>query len=385
MIKENTESKTTIIEFIGGMREGGAESLVTDYARLIDTKRFRVVVVSVNPLDERSPYVKILNSENRDVVSVYDHFPVCKTYIGQKIWNKAFHRRYVAKRLLNYVKKYKADVVHVHLEILNYLSPIIDDLKNVKIFYTCHSSPERYFNNTSRRCELETAIKLFKECNFRIIALHQKMKQEIDKLFKVNTTIIIHNGVDFGRFLNITETKEEIRKTIDIPARSFVVGHVGRFAEAKNHPFIVKVFKEVLARRDDAFLLLVGTGPMLEEINSSLLSEGFDGKYMILSFRSDIPRIMKAMDVFLFPSFFEGLPVTLVEAQVSGLRCVVSDRINTESFFLPTLITLTLDEPASVWADAVVDDTLKGEYNKDISVFDMNKEIKRLERLYEEE
>lgn len=385
MIKENTESKTTIIEFIGGMREGGAESLVTDYARLIDTKRFRVVVVSVNPLDERSPYVKILNSENRDVVSVYDHFPVCKTYIGQKIWNKAFHRRYVAKRLLNYVKKYKADVVHVHLEILNYLLPILDDLKNIKIFYTCHSSPERYFNDTSRRRELETAIKLFKECNFRIIALHQKMKQEIDQLFKVNTTVVIHNGVDFRRFLGVTETKEEIRKTIDIPARSFVVGHVGRFAEAKNHPFIVKVFKEVSARREDAFLLLVGTGPMLEKINSSLLSEGLDGKYKILNFRSDIPRIMKAMDVFLFPSFFEGLPVTLVEAQVSGLRCVVSDRINTESFFLPTLITLTLDEPASVWADAVVDDTLKGEYNKDISVFDMNKEIKRLERLYEEE
>lgn len=385
MKEKHTGRKITIIEFIGGMREGGAESLVTDYARLIDLDRFRVVIVSVNPLDERSPYVKILRSENREIVSVYDHFPVCKTYVGQKIWNKMFHRRYVANKLLAYVEKYKADVVHVHLEILYYLSPISRKLKDVRILYTCHNHPERYFNKTGRRRELEAAIKLYKENDFRIIALHQEMKQEIDMLFKVDNTVVIHNGVDFGRFFDVKETKEETRKSLDIPEKSFVVGHVGRFAEAKNHSFIVKVFREVVWRRNDAFLLLVGTGPLLEETKLSLSAEGLEGKFKILNFRSDIPRIMKAMDVFLFPSFFEGLPVTLVEAQVCGLRCVVSDRINTESFFLPTLITLTLDEPATVWADAVLDDTLTGPYNNDISVFDMNKEIKRLEKLYAEE
>jgi glycosyltransferase involved in cell wall biosynthesis len=85
-------------------------------------------------------------------------------------------------------------------------------------------------------------------------------------------------------------------------------------------------------RKDNAFLLLVGVGGLKENIEMKLHNYGLDGKYLILSYRSDIPEIMKAMDVFVFPSLYEGLPVALIETQVSNLRCIVSDNVPKEAF-----------------------------------------------------
>ena len=363
------------------MREGGAESLITDYARLIDKSRFEVIIVSVNPIDQRSPYARTIKDIGGQIESIFKRFPVARSYIGQKLWNRFIHKKYVSNKLLSIIHKYNAKVVHVHLEILYFLSPISNKLNGIKIFYTCHSTPSRYFNLENRKRELLTAQKLIKNNDFRMIALHQEMKNELDGLFHVSNTIVIHNGVDFSKF-NIIEGKEEIRKKLGIPEDAFLVGHVGRFAEAKNHSFIVDVFKKVLSKCPNAFLLLVGTGPLMADTNNKLVQNNLEGHYLILSYRTDIPRIMKAMDVFLFPSLYEGLPVTLVEAQVSGLRCVVSDVINSESFFLPSLVSLSLKKNSTEWAEVVLDSNVSGNYHNDISVFNMNEEIKKLEKIY---
>ena len=91
---------------------------------------------------------------------------------------------------------------------------------------------------------------------------------------------------------------------------------------------------------------------------------------------------MKAMNVFLFPSLFEGLSVTLIEAQVLGLRCVVSDKINKETFQNESVVPVSLDEPIEKWADIILDEAIKGPYKGNIDNYNMNKEIKRLEKLY---
>jgi glycosyltransferase involved in cell wall biosynthesis len=127
----------------------------------------------------------------------------------------------------------------------------------------------------------------------------------------------------------------------------------------KNHEFLVEIFNELVKRKDNAFLLLVGAGRLKENIEMKLHNYGLDGKYLILSHRSDIPEIMKAMDVFVFPSLYEGLGIVLIEAQVSNLRRIVSE-----------------------WCDVILDDSIKGKNNGDINTYDMNKKIKRLEELY---
>lgn len=130
-------------------------------------------------------------------------------------------------------------------------------------------------------------------------------------------------------------------------------------------------------------MLLVGDGPLENEIRHRLNSGVLQGRYLILSHRSDIPELMKAMDVFLFPSFYEGLPVTLIEAQVSKLPCVVSDVIHQSAILQPTTISLSLNDPIDKWGDAVMTDYPAVEYTALVDQYDMNKEIMRLLALYE--
>jgi glycosyltransferase involved in cell wall biosynthesis len=106
---------------------------------------------------------------------------------------------------------------------------------------------------------------------------------------------------------------------------------------------------------------------------------------MILSNRSDIPELMRAMDVFVFPSLFEGLGIVLIEAQVSGIRCIVSDTVPKEAFRSDLTVAVSLNQSPSEWCDVILDESIKGECYGDLDEYDMNKEIKRLEKLYEGE
>ena len=201
-------------------------------------------------------------------------------------------------------------------------------------------------------------------------------------MFVIDNTVVIRNGIDFNRFRNVAITREQERAVLNIPADAFVVGHVGRFHEVKNHTFLVDVFGEVCKKNKNAFLLLVGDGALKKSVEDKLDRLGYNGRYLILSHRSDIPELMRAMDVFVFPSLYEGLGLVLIEAQVSGLRCIVSDAVPTEAFQTDLAVPVSLSEPASKWCDIILDDSIKGVAHGNIEDYDMNKEIKRLEKLY---
>ena len=169
-----------------------------------------------------------------------------------------------------------------------------------------------------------------------------------------------------------------------IPIDAYVIGHVGRFTEQKNHLFIVRVFKKILEKESKAFLLLIGSGPLRALVEDKLKDDSLRGRFLILEYRDDIPEIMRTMNVFLLPSLFEGLPITLIEAQVSKLPCVVSDNINKEAFLLPSTISMSLKESEEVWADTCLSCPPKIEWNDKILMYDMNNVIKKLENLYSE-
>lgn len=139
----------------------------------------------------------------------------------------------------------------------------------------------------------------------------------------------------------------------------------------------------MLKQRPDSFLLLIGSGPLKNQTIEKLKSLNVEGKYAVLSYRKDIPELLKAMDVFILPSLFEGLPVSLVEAQVAKLPCVVSDNINKESILLPSTKLMSLKDSPTDWADAILNVPKQVEWNDHILRFDMRKEIKKLESLYQ--
>lgn len=162
-------------------------------------------------------------------------------------------------------------------------------------------------------------------------------------------------GIDLSHF-NHPRCPEAFRKKLGIPTGTLVVANVSRFAEPKNHRFIVEIAAEVEKREPGMMLFLVGQGPLREEIINKIKAERLHAKTIILDPRPDIPELMmNAMDVFLFPSRWEGQGMVAVEAQAAGLSVVMSDIIPQEvDLVAPLIRRLPLSQPAEVWAEAVM-------------------------------
>ncbi|NLZ51832.1 MAG: glycosyltransferase family 1 protein [Thermoanaerobacteraceae bacterium] len=145
------------------------------------------------------------------------------------------------------------------------------------------------------------------------------------------------------------------RKALGLADNAFVVGHVGRFHPLKNHSFLVDVFAEIYKRNKNAVLLLIGDGERKAEIETKVQKLGLAQAVLFLGVRSDVNLLMQAMDVFVFPSRYEGLGVSLIEAQAAGLPCVISDAIPQEVGVVDYLIKrVSLEKDVIEWAEAVL-------------------------------
>lgn len=171
-------------------------------------------------------------------------------------------------------------------------------------------------------------------------------------MFRNKKYIIIPNGIDTERYRFRQEIRSEYRNNLRINDK-MVIGHVGRFVSEKNHAFIIDVFKEVCNRNKEAVLMLIGAGELQEKVHDQVKRLELSEKVLFLNTRDDVPELMQAMDVLFMPSLFEGLPVTLIEAQAAGLPCVVSENITREVDLTGNIKFYSLDGPVEVWADAV--------------------------------
>lgn len=368
----------TVAEFIGTIQDGGAETLVKDYALLLNKNLIKCIVIVLYRY-KNTANDSILANNKIKIISIYNKNKTDSFFV--KIIRKVNDWWYPYYKLKKIIKKENVEVLHVHLSFLNYVRRIAKSIKNVKFFYTCHSLPEKLIGEDCLK-ENSAAKYLIKNNSLQIIALHDEMREAINSMFGINNTIVIRNGINFDRFKNVKETKENIRTTLSIPVNAFVVGHVGRFSVVKNHSFLVDIFCEILKKRADAFLLLIGDGKKKQEIENRLIDLGLQNKYLILSNRSDIPQLLRAMDVFVFPSLYEGLPISLVEAQVSEIRCIASDRVPKETFKTQFAVPVSLEKSPEEWSRIVLDNNIWGSINGSIEDYDMNKEIRRLENLY---
>jgi len=162
-------------------------------------------------------------------------------------------------------------------------------------------------------------------------------------------------GIDVTPFRHLGDTSM-IRTELNIPADAFVIGHVGRFVEVKNHDFILKIAAQVVRREPKIYLLLVGDGPLRPLIEQEVVRQSLTDRVIFAGVRSDIPQLMQgAMDVFLFPSRYEGLGIALIEAQAAGLPCVISDVIPPESDVVKPLVQrVSLTQSAEIWTEAIL-------------------------------
>jgi glycosyltransferase involved in cell wall biosynthesis len=160
-------------------------------------------------------------------------------------------------------------------------------------------------------------------------------------------------GTDLSRFSGPVD-RTTIRPQLGLDKASLVIGHVGSmgYENQKNQDFIIKVAMELLRTEPDAMFLLVGQGPRFSTIKQAIADRGLSDHFVLAGQRPDVPLLLRgAMDIFLFPSVWEGLPIVLLEAQAAGLRCLISDSITREADVVEELITReSLQEPVSQWA-----------------------------------
>lgn len=366
--------KTKVWIVIWGLKDGGAEVLARDYARLVDKQSFESTIVTMYPFEDTANYRRAKEAGLR-VISI---FSKRNTFTrAARILLGKWYIPHALKRLLN---QEQPDAIHFNSKMASYFTSMRKQLSGIQLLYTCHSEVSKYF----REVEEELAVRqLIEDPGLRLIALHEDMRKELDQRFGTDNTVVIRNGVDIRSYREIAIDKEEKRESVGIPRDAYVVGHIGRFFKGKNHAFLLQVFQKIAQKKPNAHLLLVGNGELREEIIQKISQMQLQDRVTILSHRTDIPELLHIMDVMVFPSFFEGLSVVLVEAQASGLRCVVSDSINPANYLAETTIPVSLTVDAEKWADIALDETVRNSEYGNIEDYDMKKEICRLERLYQ--
>lgn len=167
---------------------------------------------------------------------------------------------------------------------------------------------------------------------------------------------VIKNGIDLQRFAFSENTRQQLRTEYKVQDKH-VFGHVGNFFYPKNHDFLIDIFASISKLDDKAVLFLVGNGELKEEIQQKVKKLSLQDRIIFLGTRSDIPELMMMMDELIFPSVYEGLPITLVEAQATGLPCLISDVITDEV----TLTDLIHKEqlPTAAFSKEVISEEVK--------------------------
>jgi len=171
---------------------------------------------------------------------------------------------------------------------------------------------------------------------------------------------VMHCGIDLEPYAFLADKKQraarrkKIAAAIGVPEKAHVIGHVGSFHFEKNHEFLIPVFEKIATKNLKAHLLLVGDGPLKERIMERVKARGLEKRVTFTGVRQDIPDILSVMDVFVFPSIFEGLGLSVIEAQAAGLPCLVSDQVPNQAKIVEGAVSfLPIDEGVDDWVSAI--------------------------------
>ena len=165
---------------------------------------------------------------------------------------------------------------------------------------------------------------------------------------------LLHNAVDLDLYRYNPEARSRIRAELGLSPQTKLVGHIGRFMTQKNHTFLLDIFAALHRRAPESVLLLVGGGELEQPLREKAAALGLIDAVRFAGVRRDVPALLSAMDVFVFPSLYEGMPNTVIEAQATGLPCVIADTITREAAITDLLTYLPLSASADAWAQTAL-------------------------------
>ena len=271
-------------------------------------------------------------------------------YGGKVILTAPFPKKAISNyfQTKSYLKKHASEycAIHLHANALFYLLPIKLAKRYGIPVRIIHSHSTQTKIPILKRIHLVNRNKIKKYCT-HFFACGQDAGHW---MFNNQPFEIIKNCIDEDKFCHNDLDREIIRKRYSIPNDAILIGHVGAFNKPKNHHFIIDVFSEYLKISPTAKLILLGTGIFEDEIKEKVKSMNIENSVIFAGPKGEIYRYYHAMDVFLFPSLFEGLPFSLIESQMAGLPSLVSDVITDECIVTDIVNKMSLNEPARIWA-----------------------------------
>lgn len=354
-----------VLHVVTHMNRGGLETMIMNYYRNIDREKVQFDFLVHRKYE--ADYDKEIE------------------LLGGKIYRLSvlnpFSLSY-RQELNSFFKEHKEyQIVHVHQDCLS--SIILKSAKknNVKV-RIAHS------HNINQDKNLKYLIKLFYRQSIPKYATDlMACGEEAGKwMFKGAEFKILNNAINTSEYIYDKIKREKVKQQLGLKKEEIVIGHVGRFSPQKNHIFLIKIFKAVIQKKN-AKLLLVGDGNLRGIIENEIENLGSKENVIFTGVRSDIADLMQAMDVFVFPSLYEGLPVTMVEAQAAGLPCVISDNVPSECIITEGLvIKCSLNDSENVWVNYILKSINKQrrDTRKEIinAGFDIRKSAKELQEFY---
>jgi len=317
---------------MGKYTPGGIKSVIMNYYRAIDKKRYQFDVF----VYDDSP-----DKDYSEIEALGGH-----VYLVSNI-----KRPYeFIKDLRDLFKKNSYKIVHGYLNTLNVFVMLAAKLAGVPVriaenLSTAHAGEKKTI--------IKNALKPWARCFSTNIAANSKFAAEWLYGDEARDALIIRNALDLDKYKFNNESRSTMRAKYNIENK-YVIGHIGRFSYQKNHDFLIDIFNEINKKIDDAVLMLIGYGELFDDIKSKVIKLGLVNKVIFVGKTEALSDYYNAMDCFVLPSFYEGLPVVGIEAQAFGLPCVLSSEVTEETKILNTCKFVSLKLSASEWADEVI-------------------------------
>lgn len=357
-----------IAQVVGKWVGGGVEAVVMNYYRHIDHSKIQFDFIC----DSDStciPYEEIEKLGGR----VYLVPP----------YQKVFKYHFALKKLL---KENNYHIVHSHINTLSVFSLFAAKMAGipVRIAHSHSATNPKEFKRNLFKQILRPFSKIF-ATDYMCCSEMAGRWQFGNKTYDKHKVYLLNNAVDLNHFCFDSDIRKSIRKSLDIKDDMVVLGHAGRFVTVKNHRFIVELFNKYHKLNPNSKLLLIGQGPLLNEIKNLVNSYSLNDSVVFLGQRSDVNVLYQAIDFFLLPSLYEGLGLALVEAQIAGCYAISSTNVPKKAQVGKNISFIDLDK-MNAWLETI---TINLDYKRVSPLdeakklgFDIDSETEKLEKYY---
>lgn len=342
----NEQNKKVKVLQVVPLGTGGVTSLVLNIAESIDKNKVT--------FDYLTFYDRKEFAEDRALACGGKKYVVPIDHYKNPIMRALFKFFYAIK----VIRSCNPDIIHLNTsqpyEVLVGISAKLAGTK--KVFFHSHNSATEKESGIRRIVNAccKKIIPLISDCNLACSFLAAKYMYT-KKVIKDKKYILVKNGIQTDRYKFNDRIRKEYRSKLGLEDK-IVIGHIGRFTKQKNHKFMVDIFEQIHKKNPNTVLLLIGVGELFDEIKCYVKNKNLDESIIFFGATTEVPQLLQAMDCFLFPSLYEGLPVAGVEVQAAGLPIVMSDTITREVDIAELATYVSLEESADKWADIVLEE-----------------------------